>query len=104
MASMDAPPIKDMGPADVVRPPVPPADEAPATWPDEAFAKQLPRWTKAIVEGLKTPDDILTMARTKGSLSAAQEAQIRAIKKPEPEAAGADFVADMNAAEQETQA
>lgn len=101
--AMDSPTptVKEMGPADVV-PPVALAVEA-ATWPDDAFSKQLPRWTKAVVEGLKSHDDILTMARTKGALSAAQEAQIRAIKKPEPEAADADFVADMTAAEQEAQ-
>lgn len=70
----------------------------PATWPDDAFALQIARWTKAIQAGLKTADDIVTMARTKGALTAAQEAAIRAVKNPEP-ATDTDFVADLEAAE-----
>lgn len=65
-----------------------PANKKPDvnTWPDADFAKQLPRWTKAIQTGLKKTEEILTLARTKGELTAEQEAQIRAVKvedKPE---------------------
>lgn len=57
--------------------------EAP-TWPAEAFNKQSPRWTKAVAEGFKTTDEILAMARSKGELSPAQEAAIKAMKKATP--------------------
>lgn len=60
----------------------PAAPAAPTTWPAESFAAQLPRWTKAVIEGLKTVDDILALARSKGALTPEQETAIRAIKKP----------------------
>ena len=66
-------------------PPPPPA--APPSWPEEAFAAQLVRWSKAIQAGLKTADDIVAMARTKGALTAEQEARIRAVTKVETDAA-----------------
>lgn len=59
--------------------------QGPAVWPDEAFAAQLPRWTKAVQAGLKTHDEILTLARSKGALSPEQEAAIRGIQKPASE-------------------
>ena len=51
-----------------------------AAWPAESFAAQLLRWTKAVEAGLKAPADILAMARSRGTLSSEQEAQINAIK------------------------
>jgi hypothetical protein len=96
LESVAPPPAnKNMGPADVVTPPDAPA---PPTWPDEAFALQLPRWTKAVLSGIKSPDDIVTLARSKGSLTADQEAAIRAIKADEPEPVD-PFLAEMEAAE-----
>lgn len=65
---------------------VPKQKAAPAAeqvWPDDAFKAQFERWSKAIQQGLKTPDEILAMARSKGSLTAEQEASIRAVKKTE---------------------
>ena len=76
---MDTPPEKDMGMADVVGAPPPPP--APPTWPDDKFATQLPRWSKAITEGLKTADEIVTLASSKGELTPEQEAAIRKVKK-----------------------
>jgi len=73
----DAGTPKDMGMAVEVERPAPP------TWPDEAFSAQLPRWTKAVAAGMKSVDDILALARSKGSLTEDQERQIKAIKKPE---------------------
>ena len=60
------------------------AGAAPAadTWPDAAFAKQLPRWTQAVAEGLKTVAEIKANALKKGKLTQAQEAQIDALAKP----------------------
>jgi phage recombination protein Bet len=67
---------------EVVRAAATPA--TPPTWPAESFAAQLPRWSKAIEAGLKTADDILAMARTKGALTAEQEAAIRGVKAAAP--------------------
>jgi hypothetical protein len=78
-----------------------PPPTGPATWPDDAFKAQAPRWEKAVAAGLKTPTDILTLARTKGALTPAQEATIRAMKAapPAPPPADDPFVAEMDAAE-----
>lgn len=54
---------------------------APPTWPDDKFATQLPRWSKAIKDGLKTADEIVTLASSKGALTPEQEAAIRKVKK-----------------------
>lgn len=53
-------------------------------WPAESFANQVPRWSKAVADGLKSVDDILTLSRSKGALTAEQEAQIKAFKKAPP--------------------
>lgn len=100
---MDTPPPaeKHMGPAEVVQPPA--APPAPPTWPADAFAAQLPRWTKAVAAGLKTAADIEALATSKGALTAEQLAQIRALKPVDPGPAAdpdtAAFAADMEAAE-----
>ena len=54
----------------------------PKAWPADAFAAQFPRWTKAVEAGMKTTAEILAMARSRGTLSQEQEAQINAIKTP----------------------
>lgn len=91
------------------------ADETPPpapspTWPDDAFVAQFSRWQKAVQAGLKTVDDIVTMARSKGALTAAQETQIRGIKKADaadatptaaPAPASDPFVDEMEAAERQ---
>lgn len=65
---------------DDVKPEPPP----PQTWPQDKFDKQTERWSKAVAEGLKTTDEILSIARSKGDLSPAQEAAIKAMKKAAP--------------------
>lgn len=55
------------------------AAAGPGQWPAEAFAAQLLRWGKAVEAKIKTADDILALARSKGALSQEQEAQIRAL-------------------------
>jgi hypothetical protein len=62
------------------------ADPTLAVWPAESFANQLTRWTKAVAEGLKTPDEILATARSKGTVTPEQEAAIRALKVTPPPA------------------
>jgi hypothetical protein len=74
---MDMPTEKHMGAAEVIAPP--PAPEL-AVWPDDKFAEQFARYSKAVEAGLKTPADILALARSKGALTAEQEAQINALK------------------------
>ncbi len=74
---IDTPPeVRHMGAVEEV--------QAPAVWPAYKFAEQLVRWTKAVDAGLKTPADILALARTKGSLTAEQESAINALKATEP--------------------
>ena len=62
-----------------------PAREEIKAWADDAFAAQLPKWRKAIEDGKKTADDIITMASTKGTLSDAQKAAIRGEQPKEAE-------------------
>jgi phage recombination protein Bet len=72
--AIDAPAeVKHMGAAEEVRPEL-------AVWPDDKFAEQFSRYSKAVEAGLKTPADILALARSKGLLTARQEAQINALK------------------------
>lgn len=59
--------------------PPPPEDTGPPVWPADAFAQQFARWERAIREGIKTHDDILALARSKGALTPEQEAQILAV-------------------------
>lgn len=54
----------------------------PATWPDAKFAEQFARWEKAVSARLKTPADILALAKSKGELTAAQAARISALQAP----------------------
>lgn len=78
---MDAMPAKHMGAAEVIAPP--PAPE-PAVWPADKFTEQLPRWTRAVTEGLKTPAEIIAWATAKGVLTAEQTKQINALKPATP--------------------
>jgi hypothetical protein len=79
----DTPAERDMGAAEVVssRP------AAPAALPDysqSAFADNLPKWSAAIQGGKLTAEEVITRASTKGVLSEAQKAQIRAAAQPKP--------------------
>lgn len=77
---------RDMGAAEVVSP-RPAAPAAPAALPDysqSAFADNLPKWSAAIQGGKLTAEEVITRASTKGVLSDAQKAQIRAAAQPKP--------------------
>ena len=81
----DTPTERDMGAAEVVssRP------AAPAALPDysqDAFAKNLGAWSAAIQGGKLTAEEVITRASTKGVLSEAQKAAIRAAAQPKQEA------------------
>lgn len=81
----DTPTERDMGAAEVVssRP------AAPAALPDysqDAFAKNLGAWSAAVQGGRLTAEEVITRASTKGVLSEAQKAQIRAAAQPKQEA------------------
>lgn len=54
----------------------------PATWPEAKFAEQFARWEKAVAARLKTPADILALAKSKGELTADQMARINALQAP----------------------
>lgn len=80
----DTPTERDMGAAEVVssRP------AAPATLPDysqDAFADNLPKWSALMQSGAKTADQIIAIVSTKGALSEAQKAAIRAAAQPKQE-------------------
>ena len=79
---------KDMGAAEVVSP-RPAAPAAPAALPDysqDSFAANLPKWSAMMQSGAKTADQIIATVSTKGALSEAQKAQIRAAAQPKQEA------------------
>jgi len=73
------------------QPEQPEQPQGPATWPDDAFAKQLPRFRKAIESGKKA-DEIIAWAETKGALTETQKAAIRAPMQP----AAATSASDIN--------
>lgn len=80
----DTPAERDMGAAEVVssRP------AAPAALPDysqDAFADNLPKWSALMQSGAKTADQIIAIVSTKGALSDAQKAAIRAAAQPKQE-------------------
>jgi len=56
----------DMGPAEVVQP----------EWPADRWAAGLPKWLKGIAEG-KPLDEVLAWLKSKGSVTAEQEKQLR---------------------------
>jgi len=75
---------KDMGAAEVVAS-RPAQAAAPAALPDysqDAFDKNLSAWSAAIQGGKLTAEEVITRASTKGVLSEAQKAQIRAAAQP----------------------
>lgn len=59
--------------------------KAPPVWPDDKFNEQFPRWKKAVEAGMKTAADITALAKSKGELTPAQQAQINALTKPADE-------------------
>lgn len=58
-------------------------------YPEEKFAAELPKWSKAIKAGQRTLDEIIAMAITKGALSPDQIAAIKAVKADAPAAESA---------------
>ena len=79
---------RDMGAAEVVSS-RPAQAAAPAALPDysqSAFADNLPKWSALMQSGAKTADQIIAIVSTKGALSEAQKAQIRAAAQPKQEA------------------
>ena len=95
---------RDMGAAEVVSS-RPAQAAAPAALPDysqSAFADNLPKWSALMQSGAKTADQIIAIVSTKGALSEAQKAQIRAAAQPKPAPAPEPEVID--APEQKAQA
>lgn len=59
--------------------------QGPATWPDDAFDKQLPKFLKALENG-KTVAEVIAWAETKGALTEAQKARIKPAAPPQQDA------------------
>lgn len=74
--AMDTPPERYMGAAEQVQPTAP---AAPAYYPADQFAANLPKWQKVIETGRKTGEQIIAMAESKHPLSDQQKAEINAI-------------------------
>lgn len=91
--SMDTPTERHMGMAEEVAPPAAPALPDYAA---DAFAKNLPLWTKLVADGKKTAPDLLATLSTKATFSEEQKARILSLKKattaapPPPAAPPAD--------------
>ena len=97
---------KDMGAAEVVSSRQAQA-AAPAALPDysqSAFADNLPKWSALMHSGAKTADQIIAIVSTKGALSEAQKAQIRAAAQPKPAPAPEPEPEVIDAPEQKAQA
>ncbi|MEE4383754.1 MAG: phage recombination protein Bet [Pseudomonadales bacterium] len=60
-----------------VAPAAPPARAELAPYPDEDLVANLPKWREVIQSGRRTPDQIIAMVETKGSLSDEQREAIR---------------------------
>ena len=75
---VEASPVKHMGAADVVQQPAAGRPALPASYPEEAFADNLPKWRAAIQAGKATAEQIVARASTKGQLTDEQQAAIRA--------------------------
>lgn len=59
---------------------------APVEYPAADFSANLPKWRKVIESGRKTPDEIIAMVETKGTLSEKQREAILALEPIEAEA------------------
>ena len=97
---------RDMGAAEVVSS-RPAQAAAPAALPDysqSAFADNLPKWSALMQSGAKTADQIIAIVSTKGALSEAQKAAIRAAAQPKPAPAPAPEPEVIDAPEQKAQA
>jgi hypothetical protein len=81
--ALDMPPEKQMGPADVVGAPPPPATPAKKAYPQAEFDADKAAWQKAINKG-KTPKDIfeaIALRRPEYELSEQQKAVVNSMKK-----------------------
>lgn len=77
---VEAVPVKHMGPVEDATP-------QPAYTPEQ-FAQFLPRWRTAIALGKTTADSVIGKIKTKGTMTAEQEAAIRApAEQPAPQPA-----------------
>ncbi len=64
---------------EIIKTPVQPQRPALDAWPDDAFKTQAVRWRMAVEKGIKSVDDILALAKSKGTLTEEQEAAIQAM-------------------------
>ena len=91
-----------MGQVDVVQSPAiaPNAPQLPA-YTDEQMSANLPKWQAAIDKG-RTPEDILNLIASKYTMTEQQKARVLSLKPTPPQPAEDPFVAEMEAAEQQS--
>ena len=106
--AMDLPPeqsIKHIDPTTgEITPQKPAARPERAVWPDDKFAAQVPRWSKAVANGIKTAEEIIAWANGAGALTPDQEKTIRAFKVVDSSVSDAQIKGEapaMTAAEQQ---
>lgn len=63
-----------------------PEPQRPA-YPVADFEANLPKWHAAIAKGLRTADEIIALAETKGTLNEEQKRRVREVRQPEEEGA-----------------
>lgn len=84
--------LADIEPQGHTAAPPPPSAPALPDYAADAFAKNLPLWTKLVADGKKTAPDLLATLSTKATFSEEQKARILSLKKattaaPQPPAA-----------------
>lgn len=87
-----------------ITPQKPAARPERAVWPDDKFAAQVPRWSKAVANGIKTAEEIIAWANGAGALTPEQEKTIRAFKVVDSSVSDAQIKGEapaMTAAEQQ---
>jgi len=62
--------------------------KSPVFYPQDKFMAGLPKWSKHILVGAKTAEEIIGWLQTKCPLTDAQQAAIKAVKKAAPEPVG----------------
>ena len=87
-----------------ITPQKPAARPERAVWPDDKFSAQVPRWSKAVANGIKTAEEIIAWANGAGTLTPDQEKTIRSFKVVDSSVSDAQIKGEapaMTAAEQQ---
>jgi hypothetical protein len=88
--ALDTPAIKNMGAADEVDRPAPPAPPALPDYSAADFDKNLPAWSKVVAGGKKSASELLAMLSTKATFTEQQKARVLSLKKAPAAATAGD--------------